>query len=264
MNRKEWNILVESWNKYLNESPVDISGINKIKSLIDRIILLREEAGKEIWVDVYFNGTVLEVILQNYSIISLNKIYYQKAWLNHNGIIKRDVRVKGDKEPYVIKYSEVGGGFGPLLYEIGLEVISCYLNGALMSDRAEVSSDAERVWSRYKRRADSEFNLEAVKMDFSDESWEDVMYNKPFSDMSEEEQEKFKNTEKYTKDDPTDDIYQYSAILNAAENGNFVDGNWSNFESPLAYAYFKKEPEVINYIKDLEKDLGYSLLSIVL
>ena len=51
---------------------------------------------------------------------------------------------------------------------------------------------------------------------------------------------------------------------NLIENGNFVDGSWSNFESPLAYAYFKKEPEVINYIKDLEKDLGYSLLSIVL
>ena len=32
-------------------------------------------------------------------------------------------------------------------------------------------------------------------MDFSDESWEDVMYFKPFSEMSEEEQEKFKNTE---------------------------------------------------------------------
>ena len=60
------------------------------------------------------------------------------------------------------------------------------------------------------------------------------------------------------------DIYQHSAILNAAIKGNFVEGSWENFESPLAYAYFKTDPEVVNYIEDLEKDLGYNLLSITL
>ena len=124
-----------------------------------------------------------------------------------------------------------------------------------MSDREEVSDEAERVWNRYLRRSKSEFNIEAIKMDFSDNSWEDVMYDPPFTNMSEEEQEKFKNTEKYTKDDPSDDIYQYSAILNAAEKGYFVDGEWKNFESPLAYAYYKLEPEILTYIESLEENI---------
>ena len=91
--------------------------------------------------------------------------------------------------------------------------------------------------------------------DFSDESWDDVMYYAPFSDMSDEEQERFKQTEKYTPNDTSDDIYQYSAILNSAKKGNFVDGDWKNFESPLAYAYYKLEPEVLNYIESLDENL---------
>ena len=262
MNRKEYKLLVEGWQSFLKESPVDISGVTKIKSFVDRIVALREEEGKDIKIEAFFNGTVLEVKLVNFSSMSDNKVEYQKAWLNHRGVVSRDVRVDGDREVYVIKSSEVEGGFGPLLYEIGLEIISCKIGGALMSDREEVSSEAERVWDRYLRRSNSEFNLESVKMDFSDGSWSDVMYNEPFSDMSDEEQERFKQTQKYTPDDTSDDICQYSAILNSAKKGNFVDGDWKNFESSLAYAFYKNEPEIINYIKDLEKDLNLILIEI--
>jgi hypothetical protein len=255
MNRKEYKLLVEGWKGYLNEIASDISGVTKIKSFVDRIVALREETGKDIKIRARLNGTVLEVNLLNYSVLRMNGVFYQKAWLNHLGTVDRNVKVNGERDPYVIKYSDVGGGFGPLLYEIGLEIVSCNLDGALMSDRSEVSEEAERVWDRYLRRAKSEFNLEAVKMDFSDESWDDVMYDAPFSDMSDEEQERFKQTKKYTEDDPTDDIYQYSAILNSAEKGNFVDGDWKNFESPLAYAYYKLEPEVLNYIETLDENL---------
>lgn len=255
MKRKNCKILVESWRCYLNEIASDISGVTKIKSFVDRIVALREETGKDIKIKAFFNGSVLEVTLENYSVISMNKVFYQKAWLNHFGNVDRDVKVNGERDPYVIKYSDVGGGFGPLLYEIGLEIISCKKGGALMSDRSEVSEEAEGVWDRYLRRSKTEFNLEAVKMDFTDESWEDVMYDAPFSDMSEEEQERFKKTKKYTEDDPTDDIYQYSAILNSAERGVFVDGDWKNFESPLAYAYYKLEPEILTYIENLEENL---------
>ena len=255
MQRKSCKILVENWRHYLNEIASDISGVTKIKSFVDRIIALRKETGKDIKIKAFFNGTVLEVALVNYSIVSMNKVFYQKAWLNHLGNVDKNIKVNGDREPYVIKYSEVSGGFGPLLYEIGLEIISCKKNGALMSDRDEVSEDAERVWDRYLRRSKSEFNIEAIKMDFSDESWEEVMYYPPFADMSEEEQERFKKTKKYTENDPSDDIYQYSAILNAAEKGKFVDGEWKNFESPLVYAYYKKEPEILTYIESLEENI---------
>lgn len=253
MNRKEYKLLVEGWNNYLNEIASDISGVTKIKSFVDRIVALRKETGKDIKVKVHMSGNVLKVSLLNYSTMRMNSILYQKAWLNHHGLVSRDVKVEGERDPFVVKYSEVGGGFGPLLYEVGLEVVSCMLNGALMSDRQEVSPEAERVWARYKRRADSEFNINAVKMDFSSESWEDVMYDPPFSNMSKEEQDKFKATKKLTPDDETDDIYQMSAILNSADVGNFVDGDWNSFESPLAYAFYKSSDEIIQYMKDLDE-----------
>jgi len=255
MHRKDYSLLLEGWKNYLNEISSDISGITKIKSFVDRIISLRKETGKDIKIKIRRKGNILVIGLKNYSIASMNSVLFQKAWLNHYGIVSRDIKIEGNRTPFVVKYSDVGGGFGPLLYELGLEIISCKLNGALMSDRADVSPEAEKVWTRYKRRADSEFNLEAVKMDFSDESWEDVMYDPPFAAMSEEEQEKFKNTKKYTEDDPTDDIYQLSAILNAAEKGNFVDGDWKNFESPLVYAYYKNEPEILMYIESLDENI---------
>ena len=255
MNRKEYKLLVEGWQNFLKESPVNISGITKIKSFVDRIVTLRGETGKDIKIRARLNGTILEVNLLNYSVLRMNGVFYQKAWLNHLGNVDRNVKVDGDRDPYVIKYSDVGGGFGPLLYEVGLEIVSCNLGGALMSDRGEVSEEAERVWDRYLRRSKSEFNIEAIKMDFTDESWDDVMYDAPFSDMTDEDQERFKKTKKYTEDDPTDDIYQYSAILNSAEKGVFVDGDWKNFESPLAYAFYKLEPEILNYIKSLDENL---------
>lgn len=255
MNRKEYKLLVEGWQSFLSESPVDISGVTKIKSLVERIADLRNETGKDIKIKAFFNGNVLEVALVNYSIVSMNKVYYQKAWLNHLGVVSRDVKVDGVRDPYVIKYSEASGGFGPLLYEIGLEIVSCEKNGALMSDREEVSSEAENVWRRYLRRSKSEFNLEAVKMDFSDETWNDIMYSEPFASMSDKEQKFFKKTKKLTPKDTSDDISQYASILNSAEKGNFVNGDWKSFESPLAYAYYKYKPEIIDYIKDLDESL---------
>jgi len=249
MNRKEWNLLVGGWNNFLNESAVDISGISKIKSLVDRIILLKKETGKDIKVKVIMNGNVLEVSLENYSVMSLNKIMFCKAWVSNFGVVDRNVRVEGNRTPYVIKYSEVAGGFGPLLYEIGLEVISCYLEkGALMSDRIEVSPSAERVWDRYLARSQTEFNIQAVKMDFSDETWEDVIYDEPFSLMSAKDQESLEKTKKLTPDDKSDDIYQFSAVINGAKKGDFAGDSWENIESSLTYAFYKKNPEIIDYM----------------
>jgi hypothetical protein len=249
MNRSEYKLMVESWDKFLNESAVDISGISKIKSLVNRIVLLKKETGKDIKVKVAMNGNVLEVSLENYSVMSLNKIMFCKAWVSNLGLVDSNVRVEGNRVPYVIKYSEVSGGFGPLLYEIGLEVISCYLEkGALMSDRVEVSPPAERVWDRYLTRSKSEFNIQAVKMDFSDETWEDVIYDEPFSWMSDSEQEELKKTKKLTPNDTSDDIYQFSAVINGAKKGDFAGDEWKNIESSLSYAFYKKSPEIINYM----------------
>ena len=255
MNRSEYKLMVESWDNFLKESVVDISGISKIKSLADRLILLKKETGKDIKIKVSMNGNVLEVELENYSVASLNKIMFCKAWVSNAGLVDSSVRVEGDRVPYVIKYSEVSRGFGPLLYEIGLEVISCYLEkGALMSDRVEVSPSAERVWDRYLKRSNSEFNIHAIKMDFSDETWEDVIYDEPFSWMSDEEQEALKKTKKLTPDDTSDDIYQFSAVINGAKKGDFAGDDWANIESSLSYAFYKKSPEIIDYMLTADRE----------
>ena len=102
MNRKEWNLLVGGWNNFLNESAVDISGISKIKSLVDRIILLKKETGKDIKVKVIMNGNVLEVSLENYSVMSLNKIMFCKAWVSNFGVVDRNCKVYGSNNLYCI------------------------------------------------------------------------------------------------------------------------------------------------------------------
>ena len=117
-----------------------------------------------------------------------------------------------------------------------------------MSDRVEVSPPAERVWDRYLERSKTEFNIQAVKMDFSDETWEDVIYDEPFSWMSGEDQEKLKKTKKLTPNDTSDDIYQFSAVINGAKKGDFAGDDWANIESSLSYAFYKKSPEIINYM----------------
>ena len=54
MNRKEYKLLVEGWNGYLNEISSDISGVTKIKSFVDRIVALREETGKDIKLEAFY------------------------------------------------------------------------------------------------------------------------------------------------------------------------------------------------------------------
>lgn len=278
MKRKEWNILVESWNKYLNESPVDISGINKIKSLVDRIKMLREETGKDIKlsVDVFEHDTkMLRVQILNYGSDNLgrtNFVYFNKI-KDESGryrLIDKDVFVNDNRgnsrESYQVKKSEVAGGFGPLLYEIGLEIISCRFNGALMSDRMSVSDDAKKVWERYDRRADSEFNLNSVKMSFNDLTISDMV-----GDGIDGKDNLEGMIDKDNDDLPlmyrplgSNKMYQYGSLENMIDSGEELSNDWSEVDSVLMYAFYKDQPEILNYIEDLEKDLGYKLLSITL
>jgi hypothetical protein len=54
---------------------------------------------------------------------------------------------------YEVVYSQAAPGWGPLLYDLAIEVASEFAGG-LMSDRFSVSSDAARVWSYYLQRPD--------------------------------------------------------------------------------------------------------------
>lgn len=256
MNKKEYKLLCEGWRGYLNEIAVNIMGINKIKGMVDNLYQIRQGSGRDIKIVVGMQEKDLFVKLINLDAGNpTNNVFFRRVLDHDVKLTADDVNVKDDignkRDAWQVMWSEAAGGYGPLLYEIGIEVISCDLNGAVMSDRGSVSDDARKVWDRYKKRAESEFNLVAVKMDINDASFED------YYDYKEDEFEKLDldasepvQMKKMTPNDPTDDMYQFSALSDMMDSGNFKF-DWKEVESSLAYAFYKKEPEVIDLLKDI-------------
>lgn len=256
MNRKEYKILCESWQGYLNEIAVNIAGINKIKAMVDNLYQIRQGSGRDIKIVVGMKEKDLFIKLINLdNSRATNNVFFRRVLDNDFKLTEDDVNVKDDlgnkRDAWQVMWSEAAGGYGPLLYEIGIEIISCDLNGAVMSDRGSVSDDAKKVWDRYKKRAESEFNLVAVKMDINDASFEDYYdsHDYEFQNMMPGISEPVK-MEKMTPDDPTDDMYQFSALDDMMDSGEFKF-DWKEVESSLAYAFYKKKPEIINYLKDV-------------
>lgn len=268
MNRKEYKMLCESWQGYLNEIAVNIAGINKIKAMVDNLYQIRQGSGRDIKIVVGMKEKDLFVKLINLDNSSAtNNVFFRRVLDNDFKLTEDDVNVKDDlgnrRDAWQVLWSEAGGGYGPLLYEIGIEVISCDLNGAVMSDRGSVSDDARKVWERYKKRAGSEFNLVAVKMDINDASLEDYYdaHEYEFNNMMSNQIDP-REMKKLTPKDPTDDMYQYAALDHMMDSGEFKS-DWKDVESPLAYAFYKKKPEVINYLKDVtlsDFDVDMSLI----
>lgn len=256
MNRKEYKLMVEGWQGYLNEIAVNISGINKIKGMVDNLYQIRQGSGRDIKIVVGMKGKDLVIKLVNLdSNSNTNNVLFRRVLDNDFKLTEDDVNVKDDlgnkRDAWQVMWSEAAGGYGPLLYEIGIEVISCDLNGAVMSDRGSVSDDARKVWDRYKKRAESEFDLTAVKMDINDSSFEDYYdsHEYEFENMMPDKPESA-SMKKMTPNDPTDDMYQFSAMDDMMSSGEFKF-DWNEVESSLAYAFYKKSPEVINYLKDI-------------
>lgn len=74
-------------------------------------------------------------------------------------------RLSGDTGPclggYIVKSIEATRGYGPLLYDVAIEVASSKASG-LVPDRFSVSPEASKVWDYYlKRRSD----VQAVQLD---------------------------------------------------------------------------------------------------
>lgn len=257
MNRKEYKLLCEGWRGYLNEISVSIWGINKIKSMAERLVQMREGTRRDIYIEVQRQGQDLTVKIKNLdSNENMNNVFFRKVKNYDYEIIDSNVFVKDDignmREPWQIMWSEAGGGYGPILYEIGIEVISCFMNGAVMSDRGSVSKDAEDVWDKFKKRSDSEFNLTAVKMDVNDQSLEDFYDAKEYEFSYMTGGEDLKQMKKMTPEDPSDDMYQMSTLDNMFDRGEIVT-DWNDVTSSLSYAFYKEEPEVINYMKNIRR-----------
>ena len=64
-----------------------------------------------------------------------------------------------------VTYAKAEGGFGPLAYDVAIEA-----TGGLMSDRTEVSGDAEAVWNYYvNNRPDVKVDQLDIMKDYGEE-----------------------------------------------------------------------------------------------
>ena len=122
---------------------------------------------------------------------------------------------------YMISWSAASDGYGPLLYDVAMEVATMF-GGGLVSDRTIVSTDAQAVWRYYlKNRSD----VESSQLDNEDDS--------------------FKNG---TEDDCMQNIARAT-----------ISGMYDDFtDSPLSKAY-KKQPDILRTLGDKLRVVGFEL-----
>lgn len=122
---------------------------------------------------------------------------------------------------YMISWAVASDGYGPLLYDVAMEVATL-IGGGLVSDRTIVSTEAQAVWRYYlKNRSD----VESSQLDNEDDS--------------------FKNG---TEDDCVQNIARAT-----------ITGDYDDFtDSPLSKAY-KKQPEMLRSLGNKLKTVGINL-----
>ena len=119
-----------------------------------------------------------------------------------------------------VEYAEAASGWGPMLYDVAMEVAS-EVGGGLTPDRDSVSSDAENVWRYYfNNRGD----VESHQLDLTDT---EVEY---YSDL---------NVQKLTPDIEEDDCLQSKSI-------RAYEDKWD--QSPLSKRY-TKSPTIMNTLR---------------
>ena len=153
----------------------------KIMSMIDRA----EEAGFKVTIDPQGEGADIRLVHPDRTT--------QGGWKEGIGssairVIGAVTFVKTDEsfdgpclQSYQVGGSRVHLGYGPLLYDIAIE-----LSGGLTADRTSVSDAAEAVWDYYSRNRP---DVEVVQLDIPDDYFEDQL----------------------TPDDPSDDCSQVPA-----------------------------------------------------
>jgi len=146
----------------------------------------------------------------------------------------------------VIYTDETTKGWGPLLYELAIELASQYGEG-LMPDRSTVSDSAKRVWEEYDKRGDvikkqldidSQFQYKANPSPYR--GFQPRRKNR--SPQPGREWWHGKDIEKelqLTKDNPRDDCKQTSAW-----NDYYPDGENGWSDSALSRLYSKASPDV--------------------
>lgn len=155
-----------------------------------------------------------------------------------------------DPDAYEIVGSQMNDdsrGWGPLFYDIALEIASMESRG-LTSDREGVSGEARSVWERYCNNRTDVAEVEA-DVDLGHE-----FTDKVFKRKSEPGLEPTDYIAQITPEDPSDDIVQISALKHKGFE-KFFDSvrsdkgsapkfkEWS--DSPLSRIYRKEGPPVV-------------------
>ena len=159
-----------------------------------------------------------------------------RRWVKSDG----DSQGPEKRKVYQVAHSKAEKGFGPLLYEIGLEVVSKKLKGALLPDRRFVSEPAKKVWDIYFNRSKTEDGLYAIKMDI-----EDITINKAKEKLDIE-------INKMTPRFKEDDLRQDSTIDYLDLDSSLKKINWKDIDVSLSYAFYKDNFNVLSYLS--EKD----------
>ena len=121
---------------------------------------------------------------------------------------------------YQVVQASARKGWGPLLYDIMLELTS-ELGGGLTADRGSVSRDAYQVWDYYMRKRK---DVEAAELDITNRGYE-----------------------KITPDDESDDCEQSSSIRWARKNNLDKEYGWSS--QPTAYLYSKSSTPTLDALR---------------
>ena len=262
--RKNTKILVETWRRFLNESTID-----RIFESIQTLYFYNESKEKKGRIQIIDKVDRVEI-----KYLDFDEIRGTVECDDVSEYAGYDESVVANGRPvWQVSYASTSETWGPLLYDVCLEYISNIKGGALMSDRNQVSEDAERVWEKYQSRTD----VVKVQMDFgelgsnSDPDADGLGYSNSsklpghlgveYDENLETPYSIYYNTDKDENDYPitqyspnktSDDINQHSTFANLIKKGKSLEeisDEWLN--SPLSKAYYKESLDVITKLKSL-------------
>lgn len=229
---------------YIKESLLLESVLNsKISNIVDKL----ESLGKKVKVEIKkiskSSGFSVTIFIEEENVAYISFMLADRIERKGSKERKWVVNLKGRgpkrRKAYQVAHSKANKGYGPLVYEIGLEVISGLLMfpGALLSDRRKVSQPAKKVWDIYLNRAKSEQDLHAIKMDI-----DEVTLKRVKRDLGIEIKQMTSTEE--------DDLRQDSTIDYLSPGSKKI--NWKDVEISLCYAFYKDKYTVLSYMDKIK------------
>lgn len=204
--------LFENWRNYLAEG-----------------MKMPEDLPKGVYVTIEVDGKDHYVYYSNKNAVKLNDSSSVTGMIYLSPVSKK---LDGEcLNAMVIAGSEATKGWGPLLYDVAIEHASTVASG-LISDRNEVSSEAEAVWTYYlKNRSD----VEVTQLD----NLENVLTPKNSKDNCAQE--------------PAEERYADEEMEDEETEKDFAKRTWASEDMPLSKLFTKKESTMTSKLELFDK-----------